>query len=64
MRAFCDLSQRKTQGAQVDTKNIKKHKNDVLKIEKIVRHSMMHRRIDGIRQTRQQVDEDLLWSLV
>ncbi|MES2822930.1 MAG: hypothetical protein V4732_04965 [Pseudomonadota bacterium] len=36
MRAFCDLSYRKEQGAQVDAKNIKKHKNDVLKIAQLL----------------------------
>lgn len=36
MRAFCDLTKRKAEGAQVDTKNIKKHKNDVLKIAQLL----------------------------
>ena len=36
MRAFCDLTKRKAEGAQVDAKNIKKHKNDVLKIAQLL----------------------------
>lgn len=36
MRAFCDLSKRKSQGFPVDTKNIKKHKNDVIKIAQLL----------------------------
>ncbi|MDY7579302.1 hypothetical protein RGU70_13350 [Herbaspirillum sp. RTI4] len=36
MRAFCDLSERKERGLLVDTKNINKHKNDVLKIAQLL----------------------------
>lgn len=36
MRAFCDLSNRKAQGAHVDSRDIKKHKNDVLKIAQLL----------------------------
>jgi hypothetical protein len=36
MRAFCDLSERKARGLPVDTKNITKHKNDVLKIAQLL----------------------------
>jgi hypothetical protein len=36
MRAFCDLSKRKEAGQHVDTKNIKKHKNDVFKIAQLL----------------------------
>lgn len=36
MRAFCDLSNRKGQGAHVDSRDIKKHKNDVLKIAQLL----------------------------
>lgn len=36
MRAFCDLTVRKEKGEQVDSKNIKKHKNDVLKIAQLL----------------------------
>jgi len=36
MRAYCDLSNRKAKGEQVDTKNIKKHKKDILKIAQLL----------------------------
>lgn len=36
MRAFCDLTARKARGETVDSKNIKKHKNDVLKISQLL----------------------------
>lgn len=36
MRAFCELSNRKAEGAQVDSRDIKKHKNDVLKIAQLL----------------------------
>ncbi len=36
MRAFCDLTARKEKGEKVDSKNIKKHKNDVLKIAQLL----------------------------
>ncbi len=36
MRAFCDLTARKEKGERVDSRNIKKHKNDVLKIAQLL----------------------------
>jgi len=36
MRAFCDLSKSRALGFPVDTKNITKHKNDVLKIAQLL----------------------------
>lgn len=36
MRAFCDLTKRRADGALVDAKNIKKHKNDVLKVAQLL----------------------------
>ena len=36
MKAWSDLSGRKDQGKRVDSKNIKKHKNDVLKISQLL----------------------------
>jgi hypothetical protein len=36
MRAFIDLSKRKEQGEKVDSRNIKKHKKDVLKISQLL----------------------------
>lgn len=35
MRAYCDLTARKNQGETIDSKNIKKHKNDVLRIAQL-----------------------------
>ncbi|MEY8198459.1 MAG: hypothetical protein RPS47_04405 [Colwellia sp.] len=36
MRAFCDLSARKEKGEEIDSRNINKHKNDVLKISQVL----------------------------
>ena len=36
MKAWSDLTQRKAGGEKVDSKNIKKHKNDVLKISQLL----------------------------
>lgn len=36
MRAYCDLSARRAKGETVDSKDIKKHKNDVLKISQVL----------------------------
>lgn len=36
MKAWLDLSERKSNGERVDSKNIKKHKNDVLKISQLL----------------------------
>lgn len=36
MRAFLDMTSRKKAGGKVDTKNINKHKNDVIKIAQIL----------------------------
>lgn len=36
MKAWSDLSERKDQGERIDSKNIKKHKNDVLKISQLL----------------------------
>jgi len=36
MKAWTDLTERKAQGERVDSKNIKKHRNDVLKISQLL----------------------------
>jgi hypothetical protein len=36
MKAWSDLNERKESGEKVDSKNIKKHKNDVLKISQLL----------------------------
>lgn len=36
MRAWSDLTERKAAGESVDSKNIKKHKNDVFKISQLL----------------------------
>lgn len=36
MKAWTDLSERKAKGEQVDSRNIKKHRNDVLKISQLL----------------------------
>jgi len=36
MRAYCDLSARKQQGESIDSRHVKKHKNDALKISQVL----------------------------
>lgn len=50
MRAFCELSKRKAQGEQVDSKSINKHKNDVLKIAQLLSPAQTVNVPDEIRQ--------------
>jgi hypothetical protein len=50
MRAFCDLTARKEKGERVDSKNIKKHKNDVLKIAQLLAPSQTVFVTDVIKQ--------------
>lgn len=40
MKAWLDLSQRKGEGQQVDTKSINKHRNDVLRLSQLLTHDM------------------------
>jgi len=35
-KAWLDLKERKAQGSQVDSKNIRKHKNDILKLSALL----------------------------
>lgn len=50
MRAYCDLSARKEQGEKVDSKNIKKHKNDVLKISQVLSPTVTIHVVEVIKQ--------------
>ena len=50
MRAFCDLTARKEKGERIDSKNIKKHKNDVLKIAQLLAPSQTVFVTDVIKQ--------------
>jgi hypothetical protein len=50
MRAFCDLSARKAKGELVDSRNINKHKNDVLKISQILSPTEIIPVVETIKQ--------------
>ena len=50
MRAFLDLSDRKSRGEAVDTKDIKKHRNDVLRLLQVVTAEPIASAPDGVRE--------------
>lgn len=50
MRAFIDLSKRKEQGEKVDSRDIKKHKNDVLKVSQLLSPTQTVNVSDEIKQ--------------
>ncbi|AWX99475.1 hypothetical protein A8139_05285 [Marinomonas primoryensis] len=49
MKAWSDLIQRKANGEKVDSKNIKKHKNDVLKISQLLSPQLQVELPDSIK---------------
>lgn len=49
MKAWSDLTQRKANGDKVDSKNIKKHKNDVLKISQLLSPQLQVELPDSIK---------------
>ena len=50
MRAFLDLSDRKSRGEAVDAKDIKKHRNDVLRLLQVVTAEPIDSAPDGVRE--------------
>src|SRR5690606_23004828 len=48
-RAYLDLSARKTEGAEIDDKNIKKHRNDVFRVLQLLPEDAVHSLPDAIK---------------
>jgi hypothetical protein len=57
MRAWLDLTERKSQGERVDSKNIRKHKNDVFKISQLLAPTLNVSLTENIKQDMTQFME-------